>query len=179
MEIEYQGQIAGFDNRLLSAAVLIGAFESIVTEPVNFVNAHVIAEERGIAIKESTLSTSKDYVNLVVVRSVSNGQTVSVGGTLMGKRNDPRFVSMYEFEIDMAPSKYMAFFRYRDVPGMIGKVGTILGRENINIASMQVGRKKIHGEAVMGVNVDSPIPETVLTEIMEQAGIGWARSIVL
>lgn len=180
LEIEYHGHVAEVgDTRLLTSAVLIGVFESVVSEPVNFVNAMVIAEERGITIKESTQAATKDYVNLVIVRSVSNSHGVSVSGTLMGKRNEPRFVGMFDFEIDMAPSKFMAFFRYTDVPGMIGKVGTVLGREGVNIASMQVGRKKIAGEAVMGVNVDSPIPSRVLGEIMEQAGIGWARAIVL
>jgi D-3-phosphoglycerate dehydrogenase len=86
---------------------------------------------------------------------------------------------MYDFEIDMAPSTHMAFFRYPDVPGMIGKVGTLLGEAGINIASMQVGRKKIHGEAVMGVNVDSPIPDSVLDEIREKAGIAQAKAIEL
>ena len=179
LEIEYYGHIAEIDTKLLTSAVLMGAFQSVVAEPVNFVNAMVVAEERGIGIRESTQAATKDYVNLITAKSVSDGHSVAVGGTIIGKKDEARFVQMLDFEIDMAPSKYMAFFRYKDVPGMIGKVGTILGREHINIASMQVGRKKIHGEAVMGVNVDSPIPETVLTEIMEQAGIGWARSIVL
>ena len=179
LEIEYYGHIAEIDTRLLTSAVLMGAFETVVSEPVNFVNAMVIAEQRGIGIKESTQAATKDYINLITVRSVANSHSVSVAGTLIGKKDEPRFVKMLDFEIDMAPSKYMAFFRYKDVPGMIGKVGTLCGRENINIASMQVGRKKIHGEAVMGVNIDSPIPDTILTEIMEQAGIGWARTIVL
>lgn len=179
LEIEYNGHIAEIDTRLLTSAVLIGAFQSVITEPVNFVNAMVIAEERGIGIKESTQVVSKDYINLVTVRSVSDSRSVSVAGTLIGKRNEPRFVKMLDFEIDMAPSKYMVFFRYKDVPGMIGTVGSICGREEINIASMQVGRKKIHGEAVMGVNIDSPMPESVLAEIQKQAGIGWARAIVL
>ena len=102
-----------------------------------------------------------------------------IAGTLIGKLNEPRFVKMYEYDIDMGPSKYMAFFRYMDKPGMIGIVGTILGRENINVASMQVGRKKIKGQAVMGVNVDCAIPEKILGEIKDVAGIDYAHSIVL
>lgn len=179
LEIEYYGHVAEHDTRLLSAAVLVGALESVVSDSVNFVNAQYIAEERGIKIKESTQSATKDYVNLVTVRSITNGDSVSVGGTTMGKRDEPRFVQMYDFEIDMAPSEHMAFFRYEDVPGMIGKVGTILGGAGINIASMQVGRKKIHGQAIMGVNVDIPIPAGVLADIKEQAGIADARAIEL
>jgi D-3-phosphoglycerate dehydrogenase / 2-oxoglutarate reductase len=179
LEIEYYGHIAEMDRRLLTSAVIVGGFESLSSEPVNFVNAMLVAEERGLTIKESSQSATKDYVNLITVRSRSNSHEISLAGTLIGKRDEPRFVRMYDFEIDMAPSKHMAFFRYKDVPGMIGRIGTILGRENINIASMQVGRKKIHGEAVMGVNVDSPIPDDVLQELIDQAGIAHARAIVL
>ncbi len=179
IEIEYNGHIADLDTGLLTSAVLVGVFQSVASESVNFVNAMLVAEERGISVKKTTQATSKDYVNLVTVRSFSNSHSVAVAGTLIGKKDEPRFVQMLDFEIDMAPSKYMAFFRYKDVPGMIGKVGTILGSKNINIASMQVGRKKIHGDAVMGLNIDGEIPDDVLTKIKEDAGIGWARAIVL
>jgi len=179
IEVEYTGHISEYDTKLLTIAILKGIFDQVAAEPVNYVNALLIAEERGIKVKESKVASSTDYVNLIKVGTRADGQHVSVGGTLIGKKNEPRFVQMYDFEIDMAPSKYMAFFRYTDVPGMIGKVGTILGRENINIASMQVGRKKIHGEAVMGVNVDSPIPESLLQEIVQQAGIAEAKAIIL
>jgi D-3-phosphoglycerate dehydrogenase len=179
IEVEYTGHISEYDTKLLTIAILKGIFDQVAAEPVNYVNALLIAEERGIKVKESKVASSTDYVNLIKVGTRADSQRVSVGGTLIGKKNEPRFVQMYDFEIDMAPSKYMAFFRYTDVPGMIGKVGTILGRENINIASMQVGRKKIHGEAVMGVNVDSPIPESLLQEIVQQAGIAEAKAIIL
>ena len=179
IEIEYYGHVAEHDTRLLTSAVLIGAFEGVVSDSINFVNAPFIAEERGIKVKESTQSATKDYVNLITVTSVANGRSVTVGGTTIGKRDEPRLVRMYDFEIDMAPSKHMAFFRYKDVPGMIGKVGTVLGEAGINIASMQVGRKKIHGEAVMGVNIDIPIPGDVIETIVEEAGIADARSIEL
>lgn len=179
LEIEYSGHIAEHDNKLLTIAILKGAFESVVEEPVNYVNVELVAQERGIVIKETKLAVSKDYVNLIQVKSVSDSHAVAIAGTLMGKKNEPRFVRMFEYEIDMVPSQYMAFFRYIDRPGMIGKVGTILGREDINIASMQVGRKKLRGQAVMGVNVDSPIPPGILEEIKDQAGIDYAQAIVL
>jgi len=179
LEIEYAGHIAEMDSKLLKIAVLKGLFESIVDEPVNYVNADLFAEERGISIKETKVGPLKDYVNLITVKSVSDGQEVMVAGTLIGKLNEPRFVKMYDYDIDMGPSKYMAFFRYTDKPGMIGLVGTILGREEINIASMQVGRKKIKGQAVMGVNVDVAIPDNILEEIKDQAGLDYAHSIVL
>jgi len=179
LEIEYTGQISEYDNKLLTVAIIKGAFESFVDEPVNYVNAPSLAEERGITIKETKMAAVKDYVNLITVKSVSSNEEVLIAGTLIGKKKTPHFVKMFEYNIDMIPTKYMAFFRYEDKPGMIGKVGTILGRENINIASMQVGRKKIRGQAVMGVNIDGSIPDALLEEIKDQAGIDYAQAIEL
>jgi D-3-phosphoglycerate dehydrogenase len=179
LEVEYIGPISQQDTKILTVAVLKGLFEKIVEEPVNYVNAPIFAQERGIDVKETKTATSTDYINLIRVRGRDEGTDLTVGGTLMGKKNQERFVNIYEFDIDMVPSKFMAFFRYIDKPGMIGKVGTILGKHNINIANMQVGRKKIGGEALMGVNVDTPIPPEVINEIKQAAGITFAKFMVL
>jgi D-3-phosphoglycerate dehydrogenase len=88
-------------------------------------------------------------------------------------------VSLYDYDIDMAPSHYMAFFRYKDIPGMIGKIGTALGANDINIASMQVGRTKMGGQAVMGINVDTPIGPGLLEQIVEEEGIDHAWRVEL
>lgn len=177
INIEYVGPISKFETKLLTIAVLKGVFEDIVEEPVNYVNASIFAEERGIEVSESKKSTSQDYINLIRVTG-GNGESTTVAGTVVGKKNQPRFVNIYEFDIDMVPSKYMAFFRYEDVPGMIGRVGTILGSNGINIANMQVGRRKIGGEALMGVNVDTPIPDAVIEEI-KASTTGFAKFLVL
>lgn len=165
IELEYLGELANHETGVLTVAVLKGFFEKVVFEPVNYVNAPLFAKERGIAVRETKSEQTRDYVNLIMVRGRRNKKAVAVGGTLVGLSNTERFVHVYEYDIDLGPSRYMAFFRYADVPGMIGKIGTILGDHNINIAHMQVGRKKIGGEAVMGINVDIPIPEEVMEEI--------------
>ncbi|MHB0977283.1 MAG: phosphoglycerate dehydrogenase [Candidatus Aquicultorales bacterium] len=179
LEIEYLGQVAEHDIKLLTLAILKGIFDAVVEEPVNYVNAPIIAKERGIEVKESKTATSKDYTNLIRVSGRSDGESLSVAGTILGKKNQQRFVSIFEFDIDMVPSKYMAFFKYEDRPGMIGKVGTTLGQHSINIANMQVGRKKLGGEALMGVNVDTPISSDVLEGIKTEAGIKFAKFMVL
>jgi D-3-phosphoglycerate dehydrogenase len=97
----------------------------------------------------------------------------------VGLSNTERFVHVYEYDIDLGPSQYMAFFRYADIPGMIGKVGTILGDSGINIAHMQVGRRKIGGEAVMGINVDIPIPDEVMEEIKRIPDVNDSKFITL
>ncbi len=179
LQVEYSGHLAEYDTKILTIAILKGLFETVILEPVNYVNAPIIAEERGIKLSESKSYTSLDYINLIILKGISTKGEVKVGGTLLGKKNEPRFVNIYQYDIDIAPTKYMAFIKYIDKPGMIGKVGTLLGNNNINIALMQVGRKKIGGEAVMGLNVDSSIPKKVATEIEAQEGISAVWTIKL
>jgi D-3-phosphoglycerate dehydrogenase / 2-oxoglutarate reductase len=176
---EYFGEVAGHDTGVLTLAALKGALTGVVDEPVSYVNARVIARDRGLVVSEKRSPVSRDYVNLILLRAETDAGEVTVGGTLLGKRDDERLVRVYEFDIDMAPAEYMAFFRYEDRPGVIGKVGTILGEAGVNIASMEVGRREAGGLALMGLTVDSPIPEEALEQIVEAVGTKSARSIVL
>jgi D-3-phosphoglycerate dehydrogenase len=176
---EYHGQIAEQDTRAITLSGLKGAFSAVVHEPVTFVNAPLIAKERGISVQESKSSQSLDYVNLVEVRAESKDETVSVGGVLVGKRNNERLVRVYGYDLDMAFAPIMAFFRYQDRPGIVGAVGTLLGESGINIANMQVARQAEGGEALMGLAVDSPIPDDVLSRIVERASLKDAKLIVL
>ncbi|HJV04156.1 MAG TPA: ACT domain-containing protein, partial [Actinomycetota bacterium] len=179
VEVEYLGGIGELDTKVLTLGVLKGALAGVVHEPVSFVNAPVIARERGIEVGERRSSVSQDYVNLISVQAATDVGDLSVGGTLVGKRNAERLVQVYDFDIDMAPAEHMAFFRYEDRPGVIGKVGTILGEAGVNIASMEVGRKEAGGLALMGLTVDSPIPPDILERIVTAVGMKSARSITL
>lgn len=165
VHFEFHGAVAEHDCRILTLAGLKGLFASIVHEPVTYVNAPLMAQERGIEIKETKSALSRDYVNLVLIRGESDEGSVAVAGSLVGKRDDERIVRVYDYEIEMMPERFMCFMRYRDRPGVIGKVGTILGGADINIASMQVSRENIGGEALMGFTVDSEVPEAVLDEM--------------
>jgi D-3-phosphoglycerate dehydrogenase / 2-oxoglutarate reductase len=179
VEVEYLGGIGELDTKVLTLGVLKGALAGVVHEPVSFVNAPVIARERGIEVGERRSSVSQDYVNLVAIRAATDGGELNVGGTLVGKRNAERLVRIYDFDIDMAPAEHMAFFRYEDRPGVIGAVGTILGEAGVNIASMEVGRKEAGGLALMGLTVDSPIPPDAMERIVTAVGMKSARSITL
>jgi D-3-phosphoglycerate dehydrogenase len=179
LRFEYYGGIADHDTRALTLYGLKGAFSAVVHEPVTFVNAPLMAEERGISVEEVKTSQSHDYVNLVEVHAQCRGETVTVGGVLVGKREVERLVRVYSYDLDMSFSPVMAFFRYVDRPGIIGIVGTHLGRAGVNIANMQVGRTAEGGEALMGLAVDSPIPDEVLAEITEKAALRDARLVVL
>lgn len=179
IDVKVAGDISDSNTDILSVAVLKGLFEPVSHEPVTYVNAALMAKERGIDVNISKTSKSTDYLNVITVTGRFDGKKISVAGTLVGPKNQERFVNIYDFEIDMVPSEYMAFFRYKDVPGMIGKVGTILGENKINIANMQVGRKKLGGEALMGINVDAVIDAAILEHIKKEAGIADAAFMTL
>ena len=167
-EITYQGSIADYDTTLLTVAFFKGMLEDRVEDAVNYVNAEGIAEERGVKVTESKRRQTADFTSLITVKSEDRRGELTVGGTTIGPKHRPRFVKIYRHDIDIEPGKYMAFFRYDDIPGMIGKVGTMMGMNNINIANMNVGRKKIGGKAVMSITLDKPIPEAILDEIRAQ-----------
>ncbi len=179
LEAEYVGHVAEEDTQVLTLAAIKGALAPVVHEPVSFVNAAMIARERGLSVSERKSTHARDYVNLMVLRSDTEAGEVSVGGTLVGGRGGERLVRVYDFDIDMAPARYMAFFIYADRPGVIGTVGSLLGSAGVNIASMEVGRKEAGGSALMGLTVDSPIPAGVLAEIERAVGTQRARSLVL
>jgi D-3-phosphoglycerate dehydrogenase len=118
-------------------------------------------------------------VNLMALRAETETGEVRVAGTAVGARDGERLVQVFDFGMDMAPARYMAFFLYEDRPGVIGKVGSILGQAGINIASMEVGRREAGGPALMGLTVDSPIPFEQLGEIELAIGATTAKSLEL
>jgi len=177
--VEYLGKVAELDTRILTLAALKGALSDVVHEPVSYVNAPTIAKERGLEVSERRTVESHDYVNLVLLKAETETGEVSVGGTIVGKRDAERLVRIYDFDLDMAPAEHMAFFLYEDRAGVIGTVGTVLGEAGVNIASMEVGRKEAGGLALMGLTVDSPIPEDVIARIVQTVGMKSARSIAL
>jgi D-3-phosphoglycerate dehydrogenase len=178
IEFEILGDISEYDTSLLTVAFLKGFFESISMDSVTYVNAPIIAMERGITVKESKSRRSRDFVNLIQVTASEDDSTVTAGATLIGV-NQETFVNVLDFDIDIAPSKYMAFVTYEDRPGMIGKVGTVLGDSRINISGLQVGRRAIDGIAGMGLNLDAPLPEEVISTLESQDGIVSAQFLVL
>jgi D-3-phosphoglycerate dehydrogenase len=179
LRFEYHGGIAEHDTRALTLSGLKGAFSSVVHEPVTFVNAPLLAKERGISTEESKSPDSLDYVNLIEVRAEAQDETVSVAGVLVGKKDTERLVRVYGYDLDMAFAPVMAFLRYEDRPGIVGIVGSLLGAAGVNIANMQVARQSEGGEALMGLAVDSPIPQEILDRIKEAARLTDTRLIVL
>ena len=172
--LSYNGALADHDTRLLTVAALNGAFQGRVEQAVNYVNAPVIAAERGIEVTEERSGTARDYTNLVTVAA----DDVRVSGTTIGPEHRRFLAGALGFAIDLQLSPLMVFFRYDDVPGVIGRVGTMFGEAGVNIANMAVSRTKKGGKALMALSIDSE-PPSELEERIRGEGFDDARVIVL
>ena len=180
LRIEYRGEVAGYDTRLLDVSAQKGLLASMVFEPLNFVNTPILARERGLKVETSRSSESADYTSLVVLRlaNEAGGESV-VSGTLFGPRMQARLVEAMGFDFDVVPERYMLFIGNEDRPGMIGQVGSILGEHGINIGNMAVGRGEPGSRAAMAVTVDEPVPDEVLKALLNTPGFTEARAVRL
>jgi len=178
IELAYYGALAAYDTRLLTVAALNGAFQGRADQPVNYVNAPVIAAERGVEVVEERRRTSRDFTNLVRVALRSNGDELRVAGTTIGREHRRWLVSALGFELEMELSELMAIFRYDDVPGVIGRIGTLFGEAGVNIANMAVSRTNQGGKALMAVSLDTPAPPE-LVESLRASGLDDAYFISL
>jgi D-3-phosphoglycerate dehydrogenase / 2-oxoglutarate reductase len=176
----YLGRIAEHDTRVLTLAILKGILGRSVHEPVSFVNAPMLARERGVTVSEMRSTVSQDYVSLISLRAETDEGPLSVEGTIVGK-NAERIMQVNDFDIEVSPSPRMVFFNYVDRPGVIGRVGTILGQHDINIATMDVGRKpEGQGmEALMCLTVDTEVPAEVADEIARAIEAKRIRAVSL
>jgi D-3-phosphoglycerate dehydrogenase / 2-oxoglutarate reductase len=179
LEVGYEGQIADYDCRVLTLGVLKGVLGPVVDEPVSFVNAPQLAEDRGLSVRETKMSSVRDYVNLVELRGSYGGRETHVAGTLYGKQSAPRIVGIDDHIVDVPPSAHMLVVRNADVPGMIGKVGTILGDAGVNVDDMDVGKTAEGQAALMALSTTAPVPDDVVTAIRNQDGVVDARAIEL
>jgi D-3-phosphoglycerate dehydrogenase len=179
LELCFEGQVADYDCRILGLSVLKGLFTPVTDEPVSFVNAPQMAEQRGLAVRETKTSSSRDYVNLISLRGRVGDRQVAVAGTLAGTSEQPRIVGIDDHIVDVPPSRHMLVVRNDDRPGMIGVVGTTLGRAGINIADMALGRGPTGEHALMVLATDSPVAPDVVDDLRNQPGIVDAKPIEL
>ncbi|HEX8105961.1 MAG TPA: NAD(P)-dependent oxidoreductase, partial [Solirubrobacteraceae bacterium] len=183
VEIECLGQLAERDVRPLATEVVLGVLDGKTEEPLNAVNARAAAEERGIEIVESRRTSARDFASLVRVTVVAGETRVRVVGTTVGQRNRPHLLEAWGQRFNLQLGEHVALFRYRDVPGMIGRVGTAFGEHGINIASASVGQLPDEeaagdgGVAVMVVMLDRPAPAEVIDAIV--AGDGFSSGVAV
>ena len=174
----YLGALAERDTRLLTLAALNGAFEGRSDQPVNYVNASLIAAERGVAVEEERRALTRGYTNLLRVTVHRDGERVDVEGTTIGRDDRLWLVEALDYQIEIELAPLMAFFRYDDMPGVIGRVGTTFGRAGINIANMAVSRTNQGGKALMALSIDTPAPPELVDEFLA-GGFDEARFISL
>ncbi len=179
IEIMCMGELAKKDIRIISASVVTGLLKPLSEEfNVNYINAVSIAKSRGIEIVSSTSEESGRYNNLIKVALHTNGDSVSTAGTITADKG-PRIVEVNSSPVDIVPEGYFLLIAHMDKPGMIGKVGTVLGDADVNIASMEVARANPRGPAMMILELDEDLPTEVLRKVRQIKDLKSAISIKL
>jgi len=176
LNINYSGDITQYDLSPLTMALTKGLLSPILKETVNFVNAVALAKERGIKIKESKSSKEEEFVNLIQLEIKTDKETRRIYGTLSSNKQ-PRIVKIDEYYVELSPVGEMIFIQNWDKPGVIGNLGTLMGKYNINIAAMTFGREKLGGRSISVLNVDSPVSTEVLDKIKKLENILTAKVI--
>jgi D-3-phosphoglycerate dehydrogenase len=177
--VQYDGEIAGQELAPVTSALLRGLLSRMVDEgTVNYVNARLLAGERGVDVVESKSARAKDYTSLLTVRVAGADGEVSVAGTLFG-RNDARVVRVNQFRLEVLPEGHAILLHNRDRPGVIGSIGTVLGRRGINVSRMQLGLDREKGEALSVWSVDAPVDREALEEIRGQPNTLSVRALHL
>lgn len=182
VDVEFRGRIAEHDSRLLTIQVVKGLLAGHTEQAVNDVNAFTLAQERGIVITETSTPQAHDFTDLIRVRLRSGRQDTRVVGTVLGRRNRPHLLEAWGSRFNVQLEDHLAIFRYRDQPGMLGRVGTELGNAGVNIVSAAVGRRPDDGadeEAVMIITADRKVPAEVLASLVASADFFDARAVSL
>jgi len=168
LDVDVKGEITAHDVSIWKLSALKGLFSDITDDPVTYVNAPLMAAERGCEVRLLTDPYAHDFRNITELRgTLADGRMVSVSGTLTGPRMVPKIVGINGFDLEIPISEHIAFFTYEDRPGVIGQIGNLLGDANVNIAAMQVARNAEATQALVALTVDSKIPDDVLSGISE------------
>jgi len=185
VQTDFFGRLADHDTRLLSIEVLLGVLADHIEEDVNAVNAPSIAEERGIRVVETKHSAARDYTDFVRVEVTAGETTVRVAGTLIGRRNRPHLIEVWGQRFDVQLENHVTLFRYQDLPGMLGRVGTTFGEHGVNIVSAAVGRQPEEDPsgdgrlAAMVITTASAVPADVVAEIVRSDGFFAGQTVAL
>jgi D-3-phosphoglycerate dehydrogenase len=183
--VDFFGRLAERDTRLLAIQVLLGALAGHTEEEINLVNANAVAEERGIRFVEAKHTAARDYTDLVRVEVSAGGGSVRVAGTLFGRHNRPHLLEAWGQRFNVQLEEHVTLFRYRDIPGMLGRVGTAFGEHGVNIISAAVGRlpeEATSGDghlAAMAITTSTPAPSEVVEQIVSSDGFVTGQSVAL
>ncbi len=180
MSVYVRGDISEYDSTILATSALKGALIAVGSEDVTYVNAPGLAAERGMTSTVTTDPESPLYRSMISLHAaLPNGKTVVVDGTLMGIRKVEKIIAIDKFDLDLPPTANLLFLRYGDRPGVVGTVGSVLGKAGINIGGMQVSRNEEGGEALMAITVDSPLSSALVASVQKETGADFVRSVTL
>jgi D-3-phosphoglycerate dehydrogenase len=178
LDVEVRGEITQYDVKVLELAALKGVFSEVVEDQVSYVNAPLLAAERGVAVRLLTEPDSPDHRTLITLRgTLTGGGQVSVSGTLVGLAHRERLVEVNGYELDIEPTEHLGFFEYVDRTGMVGTVGNILAEARINIAGMHIARDAKGGHALVALTVDTALTPEVLEQIRGSMGASSVCSV--
>ncbi len=175
VEVEYNGEITKVDTKMITTAVVKGMLNPILQDAVNYVNAPGIAKERNIKVKSVKNAEADNFANLITVRVKAAKNAVEVQGTLFGE--EARIVTINKHRVDVDPHARILICPHINCPGVIGKVGSIMGAAGINISGMQVGKTDIKGTNIMVLTIDNEISADVLAEVVSVQGIFDAKLV--
>jgi len=164
VQVEYRGEVTQYNLAPLTLAVLKGLLTPVMESGVNYVNAPLLARERGVQIMESKGERSSDFASSITVKANGKKQDLEVEGAIFGSKH-PRIVRVNNFYLEAVPEGYILILHNKDVPGVVGTVGTILGKNGINIAGMELGRTEKGGNAISFTHVDDVVPKKALAEL--------------
>jgi D-3-phosphoglycerate dehydrogenase len=178
VDVEVRGEIVEFDVNVLKLAALKGIFSNMVSETVSYVNAPLLAEQRGIAVRLVTDAVSEEYRNVLTIRgTLGDGSQVSVSGTLTGPKQAEKIVAINGYDVEVPMAGHLIVMIYTDRPGIVAIYGKEFGEANINIAGMQIARQAKGGQALSVLTVDSPVPDELLETVRKAIKAELLREI--
>jgi len=177
VSIEYSGEVTEHDVKPITQAILAGLLSPVI-ERVNMVNAATVAEQRGIKVSESLARRAKDFASMIRVRAITSDRESEVAGAVLGRR-DARIVRINGFSLEAIPKGHMLFLFNRDLPGVLGRIATFIGDNNVNIGRLYLGRKKVGESALALIQIDQPMPEVVLNGLAALPDVISVKQITL
>ena len=176
LDVDVRGEITQHDVSVWELAALKGLFTDVTETPVTYVNAPLLAKERGCQTRLVTNAVAEDFRNVTTLRgTMADGAVVSVAGTLTGPKMVQKIIGINGFDLEIPVSQHLAFYTYKDRPGVVGALGQLLGDANVNIAGMQVSRNDHTGEALVAMTVDNAIPSELVAAIEREIGASTVR----
>jgi D-3-phosphoglycerate dehydrogenase len=180
VDVEVRGEIVDHDVSVLKLAALKGIFSNIVSESVSYVNAPLLAEQRGVTVRLITDGESDEYRNLLTIRgALSDGSQISVSGTLTGAKHTQKIVEINGYDVEVPIAEHLIVMIYTDRPGIVAVYGKEFGDASINIAGMQIARRREGGQALSVLTVDSPVDDELLEKVALAIDADLLRAIDL